>query len=1471
MKCGNPKLGITKTASAEKCLAVTLTLEVFNHLLTITASRPFIGYIIVRESKCEMMNDREIRILLIEDDEDDYLLTSEMLSDTYSKRFRLDWASSFQDGLAMMTATDYDIYLVDYRLGAHSGLDLAQAAVSVGDDTPIVLLTGQSSRDVDLAAMETGVADYLIKGEVTGSMLERSIRYALERHRNEEQLRLQARMLEVTANAIVITDADGIISWVNPAFTKLTGYTTAEAVGQNPRILKSGVQDQAVYDEMWQTIGNGDVWQGEIINKRKCGRLYVEEMTITPVVGAGGEINQFIATKQDISERKMAEDSLRESETRYRSVFETAQDALIIVDINGAIKDVNPKTCEMYGYDYKELIGQSALRLIHPDDHYQLEVFVERVTTGESFQGNTIDLRKDGSTFYTDIRGSFYTVGDEPLLLAVIRDITEEKLIRQAEQEQRVLAEALRQTAEIMGSTLDFDEILDAILGSIERVVPHDATSFLWVEDGYTQVIRQRGFETRGLEKWITEQQLKLSEVEDIRKLIATQQPVLIPDTQADPDWVTYDQTRWIRSHVLIPVLLNGEVACILDLVSAMPGHFTTEQIPPLQGFANQVSVALQNAQHYQEAVTAAERRATLHQVSQEIVAASRTPESVYYAVHRAATKLMPCEAFAIANTNGQAGRLQAVYLFDKGGRYPTTSIDEEASLSSKVIKIGRSILIEDLAQEADFEVAYFGDKDHVRSILAVPMQVNGKTSGVIAAQSYQAHAYTLEDQHLLEMLAAHASSALESSQLFLEVQKHADQQETLNEITRTALAADDFEVAIKILAARLKDLFQADACFMTLWDEDLQQPRPGAVAGFDAQEYLSVGVQPDEPTVTQHALEINQTIIIADTSQSPYLSPRIAGLFPSRSLLALPFIANEKKLGAALIAFNEIHDFTTEEVQLGENAAAQVSLALAKMRLLEETHQRALELEVMAEVSTALRVANSRDEMGTVILDQLMHLLDAEGAALVKNEANAQEIILEFAAGEFTEVKGLKLSPKNSVTGQVLETGQPYVTKDFQQDPLTQHKELVDEPLTAAWAPLIAQDKVIGALIVCRNRNGKNGNADFTDLQLRLLTAVGDAAANALHRIELFERTQQQLARLTALHEIDMSISASFDLNLPFNTVLDKIITQLNVDAAAILLLDRAPNRLEHAASRGFWTTRILDTSLSLGEPHAGLAALERQPIFIENLSEDTFIRDHYLIKEEGFVCFYAIPLMSKGKVNGVLELFNRTPVTRTPEWFDFIKTLATQASIAINNSELYTEAQRSNMELSLAYDATIEGWAKTLELRDMETEGHCRRVTEMTLRLAQAMQVNPAELVHIRRGAFLHDIGKMGIPDAILFKPGKLSPAEWDEMKQHPVYAHKLLSAISFLRPALDIPHYHHEKWDGTGYPRGLAGEQIPLAARIFAIVDVWDALSSDRPYRKAWPREKVIAYIKEQAGTHFDPQVVEAFIGIVETVAN
>ncbi|MCL4504522.1 MAG: GAF domain-containing protein [Chloroflexi bacterium] len=409
---------------------------------------------------------------------------------------------------------------------------------------------------------------------------------------------------------------------------------------------------------------------------------------------------------------------------------------------------------------------------------------------------------------------------------------------------------------------------------------------------------------------------------------------------------------------------------------------------------------------------------------------------------------------------------------------------------------------------------------------------------------------------------------------------------------------------------------------------------------------------------------------------------------------------------------------------------------------------------------------------------------------------------------------------------------------------------------------PLLSRNQPFGALLLYSDEL-----AFFNQDRVQFFQSYSLMAAAALENAHLYEETKRRLSTMQAQHKVDIAIASGLSLNATLEIILEQVADQLHVDAADILLLSPETNMLSFASGIGFTTRTAQQARLRLGEGYAGHAALEHRIIFGKSsfLRSDsaTYARDAALFAAEGFASLVAMPLTAKSQINGVLEIFHRSPLNPDDDWLDVLETLAGQATLAIDNAALYDSMQRTNTELVLAYEATIEGWSRALDLRDQRTQGHTQRVAEITTDLARLMGLSDAELVHVRRGALLHDIGKIAIPDKILNKPGPLNEGETADMRRHPQFAYEMLAPITFLHSAIDIPYCHHEKWDGSGYPRGLKGREIPLAARIFSVVDVWDALRSDRPYRGGWPEEQVIAYILTQSGAYFDPDVVEAFM--------
>jgi PAS domain S-box-containing protein/putative nucleotidyltransferase with HDIG domain len=373
-----------------------------------------------------------------------------------------------------------------------------------------------------------------------------------------------------------------------------------------------------------------------------------------------------------------------------------------------------------------------------------------------------------------------------------------------------------------------------------------------------------------------------------------------------------------------------------------------------------------------------------------------------------------------------------------------------------------------------------------------------------------------------------------------------------------------------------------------------------------------------------------------------------------------------------------------------------------------------------------------------------------------------------------------------------------------------------------------------------------------------------------ASKRVE--EEIRQRLSELEVLYQSGIALSQLVNPKVIAQNIIDLLDQKMDWHHTTIRLYHPQDETLELLAfnhpnlnseeERRAVEERFRTIIAKKGQGLSGWVVQHHQVVRSGDLKNDLRYVDTFPGLQSGLY----VPIKIAERIIGVISIESEQPNAFSKSDERLTITLAAQAAIAINNAQLFDDLQRSNINLTSAYDATIEGWSRAMDLRDKETEGHTLRVTDLTMKLARAMHINESQLINIRRGALLHDIGKMGIPDSILLKPGKLTDEEWEIMRRHPAYAYEMLTPIAYLQTALDIPYYHHEKWDGTGYPRGLKGKQIPLVARIFAIVDVWDALTSDRPYRSAWTKEKSLEYIRGESGKHFDPQVVQTFLRLL-----
>jgi putative nucleotidyltransferase with HDIG domain len=615
-------------------------------------------------------------------------------------------------------------------------------------------------------------------------------------------------------------------------------------------------------------------------------------------------------------------------------------------------------------------------------------------------------------------------------------------------------------------------------------------------------------------------------------------------------------------------------------------------------------------------------------------------------------------------------------------------------------------------------------------------------------------------------------------------------------------------------------------------------------------------------------AIQAGELLLINDF-QSYYepqncSDPRLSdGMKHINSTMIAPMYLHDRIIGIVCLFSKKKNAYKDEYLILFDSLVSQMTIAANNAQLYEESQTYATEMARLYRSSSTLLHDDTPSIQVTSkrIVNAVLEEFGKSNCSLVLIDPDKPKLNRIAAVGAYSDevIYGQLFKDGPGIVPLAIRTGAIVNVPNVRayDNYVPNWKDAVSEMAV----PLIVGDEVIGVIDV----QSKN-EAAFTFEDERLMMMFAERAAMAIENARLFEEAHHRLEQMEALRVIELAIIGSLDLDVTLNIFINQALSSLDINAAEVLLFDQLSN-LNYATGRGFRTIGHNNFSIRLGEGILGSAALERQTKFVSNIDEigDTTPFIHFL-KEENFVSLIVHPLVTKGELVGTMNIYHRSPLDPDAEWWTFLESLAGQVAIAIHNAKLFEAQKRSRQELQVAYEATLEGWVRALDMRDKETEGHTQRVTKLTVELAKVMGISDEELVHLRRGALLHDIGKMGIPDDILHKPGKLTDEEWKIMKLHPVYAKNFLEQIDYLAPALVIPYCHHEKWDGSGYPRGLQGEQIPLSARLFAIVDVWDALNSDRPYQNAWEREKVIAHLEAEAGTHFDPKIVEIFLNVI-----
>ncbi len=870
------------------------------------------------------------------------------------------------------------------------------------------------------------------------------------------------------------------------------------------------------------------------------------------------------------------------------------------------------------------------------------------------------------------------------------------------------------------------------------------------------------------------------------------------------------------------------------------------------------------------EAKRAEQVQQAIYRISQA-VATTSSLEELYHSIHRILAELMPVENFYIALYDPFEDLLSFPYYVDLYDQPPPPA-KPSRGLTEYVLRTKKPLwapeeVFQMLIQQGEVEAVGSDSIDWI----GVPLRSEDRVTGVMVAQSYTGGIlHNQDDLDLMEFVSTQVAVSIERKKAedalrvsLDDTRRYAERMALLNRIARAVSSTLNLDNLLEIIYHEIINAVPSDSFFVALYDRHANQLEFRIRVDRDVRE--PPHVRPLGSALTAYVVNNKKPLLIHDYELEKDHLPKMT-LWgtgqPSRSWLGVPMLLGEDVLGLISVQSYSPNSYGERELELLTTIADTVAIAIENSRLYEAEKRRAARLTQILQLGTELASLRKESEVLDTLVKRATEIMDSATCTVMLIDAENNEAVLTAQTGLPPGSSKLRILSTLPIIRKLIETGEPLILSDIDRQDPSIRQILVRPDIKAFFAyPMVRGEHVIG-LITLSNLTPYTPSAE----EISACHLLAERAATALENARLFEKTDRHLQQVQALRTIDAAIASSFDLRAILNIILYQIVTQLNVDAADVLLLNPHSYALEYSVGRGFKTKAIERSRFLLGEGVVGQQIMERRTIHIPDLQTvmHNLLRAEIFI-DEGFTTYSAAPLIAKGEVKGVLEVYQRTPCERGTEWVEFLETLAGQVAIAIDNSQLFANLQHSNLELSLAYDATIEGWSRALDMRDRVTEGHTRRVTEIALYLARAIGMSEADLVHMRRGILLHDMGKMGIPDTILLKKGPLTEEEWKIMRMHTQYAFEMLAPINYLRPALDIPGCHHEKWDGTGYPRGLKGEQIPLAARIFAVVDVYDALSSDRPYRKAWTKKKVVQYILDGKGKSFDPRVVDVFMSL------
>ena len=771
------------------------------------------------------------------------------------------------------------------------------------------------------------------------------------------------------------------------------------------------------------------------------------------------------------------------------------------------------------------------------------------------------------------------------------------------------------------------------------------------------------------------------------------------------------------------------------------------------------------------------------------------------------------------------------------------------------MVDTGKPLLIPDTAEYADWKQL---TGNWIKSYVGTPLRVQDKTIGFLSLDSVTPNFFNATHAADLQAFAAQAATALENARLHAQVQQRADEFAELYDLTRELAMQRDLDALLELLLERAMKLLSAPCGAVALSMPPSQELQVRVmIGGLHSSDTQSIRM--GEGLMGQVAW-LRQPLILEDYRAWERRLPQLGETVIS-AVIGVPMLFGGELVG--VLAVHEEGDttrrFTQADAQLLTLLATQAAALVHNARLYQETEKRAQQMGLLYDAGLTLNsVLEPKTQLGFLV-QIAMRSVRAEFAVFFRYNDAARELWLEFGVGftvdkPYDYLEQVPLDAKQGIEAWVARERVPALLNDAPAD--ARFAVGADRIASGIWVPIEHDNRLLGVLGVCSTEpNGFNAHDE------RLLLLFASQAAVAMENARLYQDALEAKERRDVLHWASQEIiSAGLDAERVYSAIHQAVTRLMPCEALAIAVLDEQGEMVDlpylfdrqgrHPAGRIKKTQGLTGHVLRTG-----------QALMVDDLAASGIqaVNIGYPVQVTSVL---AVPLRHGGQVLGMLSTQSYAHAVYTVDDRVMLEMLAAHAAAALMNVR---GAETMLQSLERAYLETALALAKTIDTRDSYTGAHSDRISDFAVAVGRELQLNEEDINALRLGARLHDIGKIGVPDEILRKPGPLNDAEWNLMRRHPEVGAEILALVRPLQKVIPIVRHHQERFDGTGYPDGLAGEKIPLGARVLAVVDAFSAMTDDRAYRQGRSVEEALAELRQCAGTQFDPNVVQAFLKI------